>query len=485
MSIRRMTIICLLCICQSVQGDLQSSIQQIVSNADLNRGSAGVYIIDSSTNETLVEINASNGMIPASNQKLLTSGTAIHVLGPQFLFSTELLQHGKNLLIVGDGDPTLGDTELLGISNWSNERQMLEAELKPWVDAVKRAELTSIDTLYIDDRIFDQNFVHPSWPAEQINNWYCAQVAGINYHLNVVHFFPSPSKGTHARLGLYTPAIPWISINNRTTSETGKNSKSTFWVARSPNTNVLTARGNVNAKHTKPIRVAFHDPSIIFGNTLASALRAEGISVQHVQRVDENAVNQGKELYVRTTPISTVLLRSNRDSHNLYAESLLKRISAAATKRSGTFDEGAAVVDAAVTQRLGNVQRGLSSADGSGMSRQNSVSPKTLALWLASFQLDELSGETLLHSLATPGIGTLDNRFTDVNLHGAQVYAKSGYLRGVCSLSGYIVFDDERKPIVFSIIVNDVKGTVRGAKKMQEQIIEKLIRSSNESLGVI
>ncbi len=478
MSIRRKTILCLLWLCQSVQGDLQSSIQQIVSNADLNKGSAGVCIIDTSTNEPLVEINAINGMIPASNQKLLTTGTAIHVLGPHFSFNTKLLQHGKNLLVVGDGDPTLGDTELLGISNWADERQMLEAELKPWVDAVKRAELTAIDTLYIDDRIFDQNFVHPSWPADQINNWYCAQVAGINYHLNVVHFFPSPNIGTHANLGLYTPAIPWISIKNNTTSKTGKNSSSSFWIARSPNSNVLTARGNVNAKHTKPVQVAFHDPSMIFGNTLAAELRANGISVKHVQRVDRNSVNQGKQLYVRTTPIANVLLRSNRDSHNLYAESLLKRVSAAATQRSGTFDEGAAVVDAAVTQRLGNVQRGLSSADGSGMSRENSVSPKTLAMWLASFQLDEPSGEALLHSLATPGTGTLDNRFKNVNLRGAQVYAKSGYLRGVCSLSGYIVFDDQREPLVLSIIVNNVKGTVRGAKKMQEQIIEELIRST-------
>jgi D-alanyl-D-alanine carboxypeptidase/D-alanyl-D-alanine-endopeptidase (penicillin-binding protein 4) len=479
MSFQRIALLFFLCFTQSVFGDLQSQIHNIVLHADLNKGSAGVCIVDSATNEILVDINSKNGMIPASNQKLLTAGAALHVLGPNFTFRTVLLQDGNNLIVVGDGDPTFGDTELLGVTDWSDERGVLEAELVPWIEAVQQAEMSSIDTIYIDDRIFDQNFVHPSWPADQINNWYCAQVAGINYHLNVVHFFPSPNKGTNASLGNYTPSLPWIVIKNRTSSKTGKNSSSSFWIARSPNTNVLTARGNVNATHTKPVKVSFHDPSMIFGNTLASALRAEGISVQQVKRVDEQAVSQGEELYVRTTPISRVLLRSNRDSHNLYAETLLKRLSAAATHRSGTFDEGAAIVEAAVTQRLQTNQRGFSPSDGSGMSRDNSVSPKTLAKWLASFQLDEPSGEALLHSLATPGVGTLENRFSGVELENAEVYAKSGYLRGVCSLSGYIVFEDNRAPIAFSIIVNNIKGTVKGAKRMQEQIIAEVVRSAN------
>ena len=131
----------------------------------------------------------------------------------------------------------------------------------------------------------------------------------------------------------------------------------------------------------------------------------------------------------------------------------------------------------AVKQRLEETQRGLSVADGSGMSRTNHTSTRTLARWLASFKLHEPTGHALVASLATPGSGTLENRFKGVTLDGATVHAKSGYLRGVCSLSGYIIFDSGRSPIVFSIIVNDIKGTVKGAKKMQELIVAELTRT--------
>ena len=82
--------------------------------------------------------------------------------------------------------------------------------------------------------------------------------------------------------------------------------------------------------------------------------------------------------------------------------------------------------------------------------------------------------EQLVASLATPGNGTLAKRFCDIELGEATIHAKSGYLRGVCALSGYIIFDG-RKPIVFSILVNDVEGTVSGAKKMQEAIVSATI----------
>ena len=83
-------------------------------------------------------------MIPASNQKLLTTGAALHVLGPSFSFQTKLLQDGKNLIVVGDGDPTIGDTEFDGNIDWTRESSMLDAELRPWVAAIKQSGFNSI-----------------------------------------------------------------------------------------------------------------------------------------------------------------------------------------------------------------------------------------------------------------------------------------------------------------------------------------------------
>jgi D-alanyl-D-alanine carboxypeptidase/D-alanyl-D-alanine-endopeptidase (penicillin-binding protein 4) len=479
----RFAICALLAITQLSAGDLQSDVQKIVNAASLHKGHAGVYIIDTKTGKPIVQINASELMIPASNQKLLITGAALHVLGPDFAFKTHLMLDGENLTLIGDGDPTIGDSELLKISDWSNENDFLDSELMPWVQAVKKAGVNEIKTLYVDDRIFDRNFIHPSWPANQINNWYCAQVSGLNYHLNVVHFLPKPRSGTTASLGAITPRMNWISFGNKTSSNVGKKQKSSFWVARAPNTNKMTARGNVNSKHTVPVKIAFHDAAIVFGKTLANLIRKNGIQVGSVERISDDAPPlKGTILFTRSTPIQSALTRSNTDSYNLYAESLLKRISAEATGRSGTFDEGAEVVKKVLSQRLNESGRSTIVADGSGMSRNNRISPAILARWLASFDTNEPVGKALIDSLATPGNGTLKNRFTNTSLGKATVHAKSGYILGVCALSGYITFQN-REPIVFSILVNDVKGTVRGAKTMQEKIIAAVIQATSSTVG--
>ena len=459
---------------QQTLADLQSDVERIVSNASLNKGHASIHIIDTETNAPLASINSSKMMIPASNQKLLTTGSALHVLGPSFHFETKLIKDGNNVHIVGDGDPTFGDMELHPELEGTSERAFLDRILDEWVNAIKQSGSSSIDTLFINDSIFDQNFIHPTWPADQINNWYCAQVAGVNYHLNVIHFYPSPVNGTRASLGTYSPAIDWLTINNRTSSKTGKKDKSSFWVARLPNSNEMTARGNVKATHKEPVKVAFHDPPMVFAQSLASRLRKHGITVKDVKRTRNTPI--GDVIFVKRTPLQLALMRANVDSHNMYAEALIKRI-AAATGVQGSFEEGSEVVERSVAQRIGHANP-LTVADGSGMSRKNQLTTQALCQWLASFDIEEPAGEMLLDSLATPGEGTLRNRFKTFDIDGVQVHAKSGYLNGVSTLSGYITFE-HRAPVAFSIFVNGVKGTVKGAKNMHEALVLATIHSFN------
>jgi len=470
--VARIAFFCLCLIAQVAAAGLQSTVEKIVQSAKLGGGTASVCVIDTQTDGILVDINSTKQMIPASNQKLLTSGAALHILGPSFEFETRLMwdEVNKTLTVVGDGDPTIGDSTLLGVTDWSAENKTLQNELNPWISAIQNAGIKKIDTILVDDRIFDRNYVHPSWPANQINNWYCAQISGLNYHLNVVHFFPSPGNKI-ASLGNIAPAMPWISFGNKTTSKQGKKDTSSFWVARPPNSNNMTARGNVKGKHTQPVKVAFHNPAIVFGEVLARELRSKNISVNNVVQITDSSPPSASELiFLHSTPLSTALLRSNAESHNLYAECLLKRIAAESTGRSGTFDEGAKAVARSVAQRLSIHPSSLTPADGSGMSRENKVSTRILAEWLSSFDMQDHAGKMLVNSLATPGTGTLRNRFSTQNFMNSTIHAKSGYLKGVCTLSGYITFED-RDPVVFSIIVNNVIGTVKGAKTMQESIV--------------
>ncbi|MDP6987044.1 MAG: D-alanyl-D-alanine carboxypeptidase/D-alanyl-D-alanine-endopeptidase [Phycisphaerales bacterium] len=475
----------LLFICTSANADLQATVRRLISGADLNGGHAAVCIIDLESGKELVAIDADAALVPASNQKLLSTGTALHVLGPEFAFRTRLLLDGDRLIVLGDGDPSLGDPALLEGSGSTPEQELLEQMMERWADAVANAGVHSVQELIVDDRIFDRNFIHPSWPANQINNWYCAQVSGLNFHCNVLHFYPSPGSNGRANLGAIAPAVPFYSIENRTTARRGAKDKSSFWVARLPNTNRLTARGNVKATHEKPVRIAIHDPAMLFGEVLANALRSRGISVTDVRVAsEEDPPSTGRVLLEVTSPIAASLQRANTDSHNMYAEALLKRLATAVTGSPGSYEDGASIIRHAVEQRTGRRDRSLHPADGSGMSRENRVSTRTLARWLATFDPHEPIGQSLVESMARGGeSGTLDDRFRGVDLRDCSVYAKSGYLRGVSGLSGFVM-DRDGDCITFSILVNDVEGTVRGAKRLQEAIVAAIAAQRSASAAV-
>ena len=179
-----------------------------------------------------------------------------------------------------------------------------------------------------------------------------------------------------------------------------------------------------------------------------------------------------------TTPISTVITRCNRDSQNLYAEALIKRVGFTMTNEPGSWLNGAAIVRLSVHERIGdpNLARLIVVSDGSGLSRKNRVAAATVTAWLQTFLSNDRTGEVFTQSLAVGGqSGTLKNRFKNIDLHGAVVRAKSGYIKHVSCLSGYVITPDGRKRS-FSILVNGLTepDAVSHAKKMQERIVSAI-----------
>ncbi|MEO1095642.1 MAG: D-alanyl-D-alanine carboxypeptidase [Cyanobacteria bacterium J06638_28] len=129
----------------------------------------------------------------------------------------------------------------------------------------------------------------------------------------------------------------------------------------------------------------------------------------------------------------------NRYSNNAQADQLLQTIG------------GQHAVQTALSP-LGVQTDGYRQVDGSGLSRGNKAKPSTfVALLKAMHTTDE--SELFYNSLPVSGInGTLRNRFKGTPLQG-QVHAKTGTLRGVRALSGYVE-TPAYGTVVFSIVVN-------------------------------
>lgn len=458
-------------------GDLRGDVERAIRASQLKSASISVSIRDADdlSGDPLLSIHGDSPMIPASNMKLLTSGAALHILGPEYRFTTKMLIDDDRLIIVGDGDPGFGDPALLRLMQRADGEGIdVEAFLDYWVQAVVETGMTHIREIVIDDRIFDRHFVHPTWPRDQLTEWYCAEVAGLTFHTNVMHFFPRPGSANKPDISTFAPAAGWLLPQNSASSDSVR--KDSVWIARASDTNEFKVFGNVKVRHEVPIRVAISHVPNFFAQLLRERLERAGIEVGGHGVVDFDAPESAGTVIgpLVTTPISTVLTRCNRDSQNLYAECLLKRSGAELTHEPGSWSNGAALVRHVVHERLeGRFTATLSISDGSGMSRENQVTSDLLTAWLASFHRDETLGPTFINSFAVAGMsGTLEKRFRDTRLHGMLVQAKSGYINGVSCLSGYVTAPDGRRRC-FSVLVNDLtqSGSVTMAKRLQERIV--------------
>lgn len=481
---------CSLCATIVSAGPLDKSTSQLVTQTNLGGGTAAVYIADLDTGKELADFNATEPMVPASNMKILTSGAALFVLGGDFAFRTELIIDDTvippTLIIKGDGDPALGDP---AIFIGEEPGTTLDTLFDQIADALKDAGIESIGRIIIDDTVFDRTYTHPCWPKDQLNRWYCAQVGGLNFHTNVINVYTVPSGAGGTPIVKLQPDAYWVDMQIKAKSDTKK--RNTAWVSRPKLTNSFALHGNVSSKSEIP--VAVNSPCEFAGHLLASELDNRGIVIGSSDGSPRDVVSligpadrytTSRVVAVITTPLFDVLERTNTDSYNLYAEALLKRIGYEITSDPGSWENGSTVIRMLLTEKIGaSAAETTVIADGSGMCRENKISPKTLAQWMRRVSRTD-HWEMFRDSLATPGNGTLRSRFLDDSLE-SELYGKSGYLTGMYALSGILVHPRSGQRVVFSILLNDVKAgaTSRNAKPLIDAIVEDIDQWMSQRAG--
>lgn len=464
--------------------DLSRSIEAIIDDAQIGEARVGVSVVDVESGATLAALSAETPAIPASNQKLLTTGTALAVLGPGFVFRTELRAEGDRLVVVGSGDPALGDPALL---EFTDPPMTVEDLLARLAEAVGKEFPGGVREIVVDDRVFDRELIHPLWEADDLNKHYAPQVCGLNFHANVLAVFTSPSPEGVGRPPRVTiqPSAPWVTMTNK--ARTVAKGSNTPWLTREASSNAFTLFGEVRSARVYPDRIPAHDNALFTGQLLAERLMRRGVAVGGETALRggaprgvrlagaDDALAEGRLIAVVTTPLSEVLDRCNADSINLYAEALLKRVGHEVTREPGSWTNGAAVVRMVMQERIGSAaSAGTTIRDGSGLARENRVSPRTLTSWIASMAEDPELGEAFVASLAAPGSGTFSQRFKDVRL-SCDVRGKSGAITGVRALSGLVTSRTTGRRVAFSILVNDANGAHGpNATRMSDHIVDAI-----------
>jgi len=443
----------------------QESIDDVLRDPYLKKVTVGIKIVklgeSAANSKTVYEREPTKPMTPASNFKLLTTSAALDALGPDFKFQTKLVQKGQTLALVGDGDPSLGDAELLSKVQWKST-----TEFEKWAEALVARGLKSADKIVYDDSIFEEPFVHPNWPKNQLQKRYVAGVAGLNFNANCVDFYLKPNgEGQRVDFTIDPPTTYGTIVNNCV-----QGPKNAVWLSRAPGSNELELRGSIPKANDEPISVTVDNPPLFTTTALRDVFTKAGMTIGGEITRDPTVrsnLADWQTLAVHETPIATVLDRANKDSMNLYAEALGKRLGAQKSG-VGSWKTGPAAVGAFL-ESIGIDKSQFVLDDGCGLSDADRISPAGLVAVL-EHEYFSPQKDLFLNSLAVAGVdGTLKDRFSGSLRQ--RVIGKSGFINGVSALSGFLKAKDGSM-YVFSILFNGIAaGTNSNAKKLQEKMI--------------
>lgn len=445
---------------------LADQLASILNRLDHTGARASVRILDPQTRKVIFEQEADKLVTPASNMKLTVTAAFIDYFGPNASFETNAMVVGEDLWVVGSGDPATGDA---AIAKKQGVSQL--ALFDAWADELlAMGKKTFTGNLYYVDTAFEKQQIHPTWGSGDLVEWYAAPISGLNLNDNCIDGTVTPTQpGQAGKIDLIPPTTTSLVVVNQTitvkegepapsTQPTTKPATDNVSIVRAADQNTFTVSGTVvkgDSLESKPIT----DPGAFFADALRTHLASRGITFAgSIVRGDTVPTGTVTKLKPGKTQITDILWRVNKNSQNLLAEGAAKLLGRAYAQRElgqadavGSWANAESAIRAFFTKNRID-DSAFKFADGSGLSRENKVTTRLISdILLTMYKHPHY--QTFYDSLTVGGVdGTIRNRFKDVP---GRVHAKTGYIGGVRSLSGYVK-TDSGKTLIFSIIYNGI-----------------------------
>ena len=377
----------------------------------------GVLVYDPVSGDTLLARNSARYFTPASNTKILTLYTALHLL-PEKMPALRYLRSGDTLYFEGTGDPSL----LHPYFQDSTAVRFLKAQ-------------TGVAALYTGN--WQDTPWGPGWAWEDYDSHYAPERSALPLHGNVVTLWGGqPLK---VRPAFFTSRIHPVRYPVRR-----KMASNEFFFP--PET-----------------RDSLYVPFIADSTVMRALLEeATGKRIMTAARMPEGDM---ETLYGIAT--DSLLKRMMQESDNFLAEQLLL---AASGMLSDTLS-GRQMRKFMLDGPLSGLPQQPVWVDGSGLSRYNLFTPEDIVYVLHRLYR-ETDRDRLLGFFAAGGVsGTLKDGYP-----GAQepyLFAKTGTLANNHCLSGYLKTRSGRL-LIFSFMHNHFTGPSSEIKGVMQQLLEKL-----------
>src|ERR1035438_6418052 len=395
---------------------LPDRVAAVLSAPDLTQGFRGIEVVSLATGQTLYVQNADKLFTPASNTKLFTTAAALALIGPDYKFRTTvettgtLDRYGRlngDLVLVGHGDPNLSGRELPYDLRTQRNDDPIQA-LEALADALVQKGVKFIDgDIVADDSYFAFERYGEGWSQDDLVWADGAPVSALTINDNVVfvNILPADRPGEKAFVSVKPFADYYRLANRIIPTPAGPGGK--FFVTREPGSMVLTLWGNMPLDDAGANEaLAIEDPAEFAAGLFRQLLEKRGIVIYGHQRTRHTELaslstfsvtaiapsrggsdNDGQARPLKTDqPVTLASYESkpllqdlrviNKVSQNLHAEILL-RLLGRERGNAGTIEGGLEVLHGFLTQ-AGIPSDQYVFYDGSGLSRQNLVTPHAI-----------------------------------------------------------------------------------------------------------
>jgi serine-type D-Ala-D-Ala carboxypeptidase/endopeptidase (penicillin-binding protein 4) len=458
---------------------LRQFVDSLTSAPEFRSMHWGVLVVDPGRGETLYARNADKLFMPASNQKLITGAAALTQLGPDFRFPTTLLARGPvrdgvldgDLLVRGSGDPSVS-ASMRGADAL--------APLRALGDSLKAKGITRVrGRVVAAPSPFTDSPLGFGWSWDDLDAPYSAGVDALffneGYTQIVVHAGAAPGDPVRAYTRPATTYPPLI-VRARTVARAAAGALAADSIAALPAITVgqdssragVLVSGTIAVGDSTVEELAFRDQPAAFIAAMDEALRASGIAIEGVRA--DSAARLDSIATMMSPPLREILPVFEKPSQNQIGELLYKTLGLVKTG-VGTADSARAVVTRQLIE-WGAPADGFAVRDGSGLSRHDYVSPRTIVTVLDVMRRSP-DFRLFYDALPVAGVdGTIRNRMKGTPAEG-NVHAKTGTLDKARSLSGYVTTADGRQ-LLFSALANNYTVPTRRVDQVSDALAVRL-----------
>lgn len=441
----------------------------------LRNGVTGLFVADARSGEPLFAVNADDRLNPASNVKMISTATALELLGPTFRYTTRIMATepdatgtiNGDVFLLGTWDPTLAASDMDELADQLGKRGIKQ---------IKGDILVGSDPT--------RDGIYRSMIPIEIN-------AG-----------PEPGAPPIATTPANFDLIQVDTTAAKTDKKPRKRHKLKF---KTETINVdgkkrikLTVTGTIGKGRQTLYPLYTRERTAVAAHSLRAALLAHSIAITGETRTMELGEFIGESVKTHALPIELarhesaelqdIVRKINKWSINWLADRVIMTAAALSKRTVPSMDVAVKAMYEWLQRhpRLGKDKVVIDT--GSGLSYRTRISPTELVkiVRAAGGFIDGTpmtQSKAWMDSLSVAGTdGTLRGRFRVRDIRG-HIHGKTGSLSTVIALSGVLDLDPTR-PLAFSIVTNTQrplkKGYVRKAHEQLVALIANYIHSTSK-----